>query len=274
MQITPLAQGFGARISDFDVVRGGSPEDIAALKRAYDEWHLLIFEAGGPVSPERQLEITGWFGPVLIDGAAWSTLDNAEPAGRNILPFHSDIAWLEYPLEGISLYPQALPATDTSTSFISTAAGWQALPAALQREVQGRRARHWDDVGRAMGMDWPDFEFWHPICMPHPNTGRTLLFVNENDTDRIEGVDAARSAEILQAMFAALYAPERRYEHVWRQGDLLVWNNFAVQHARTRIADPADGPRIMRRVQLGKYGFMEQAERVRQRQAQFAPAAS
>ena len=72
-----------------------------------------------------------------------------------------------------------------------------------------------------------------------------------------------RCAEVLPVLFDALYAPERRYEHVWRAGDLVIWNNLAIQHARTKVAELSDGKRVMRRVQLGEIGFMAQVEQLR-----------
>ena len=79
-----------------------------------------------------------------------------------------------------------------------------------------------------------------------------------------------RSAELLKELFATLYASERRYEHIWGRGELVIWDNLAIQHARTRAAEPSQGKRIMRRVQMGKIGFMEQWERVRLRRAESA----
>jgi taurine dioxygenase len=267
MLITPLSQGFGAEISEFDLAGGRAAEDVARLQQAFEERHLLVFRAEGPVAPERQVEIAGWFGPVLAEGTPWTVLDNAEPAGRDELPFHSDITFLEFPLAGISLCPQELPAGGTSTTYISNALGWQALTEDLQAELRGRKARHYYEQSRDMGFDWPVFEYWHPACMAHAKTGQPMLFVTEHHVDMIEGLSEARCAEVLPQLFAALYAPERRYEHIWRKGDLLVWDNMAVQHARTRVADPAAGRRVMRRVQLGKMGFLAQVERVRRQLA-------
>lgn len=269
MRIAPLPQGFGAEVSDFDVRLGSEPEDIARLQQAFADHHLLIFRADGQIAPERQVEITGWLGPVIAEGTAWTVLDNAEPAGRNELPFHSDITFLEFPLAGISLYPQELPATSTSTTYVSNAVAWQQLPEPLQNELRHLKARHYFDASHHMGFDWPVLEYWHPVCFAHPNTGQPLLFVTEHHVDRIGNMTEERSAEVLKELFATLYATERRYEHIWRRGDLVIWDNLAIQHARTRVAEPSQGKRIMRRVQLGRIGFIEQLD-VRRRRAEVA----
>ncbi len=265
MLITPLTQGFGAKISGFDVLRGREVEDVARLRQAFAAHNLLVFQGGADMPAERQVEIVGWFGPVLGEGTPWTVLDNAEPAGRNVLPFHSDITFVEFPLAGISLYPQELPEVDTSTTYVSNAVAWDALPEVLRRRLRGRRVRHYYDSSHDMGFDWPVFEYWHPACMAHAQTGREMLFVTEHHADRIEGMDEAEGAALLQELFAVLYAPERRYEHVWRAGELVVWDNLAVQHARTQVAEVSAGRRVMRRVQLGTKGFLVQAEAVRQK---------
>lgn len=269
MLISPLPQGFGAEVTGFDLQDGREPEDIARLQRAYDDANLLIFRGVGSLAPERQVEITSWFGDILVEGTAWTVLDNVEASGRLVLPFHSDITFLEFPLEGISLYPQELPENDTSTTYISNAVAWQALPEALRAELGDAKGRHYYESSYGIDLGMPVFEYWHPIRMPHPRTGQPLLFVTEHHVDRIEGMSETRAGEVLQELFATLYAPERRYEHVWREGDLLIWDNLAIQHARPEVAELSHGRRIMRRVQLGKLGFLEQVDRLR-RQAELA----
>lgn len=266
MLITPLPQGFGVEVSDFDVANGRDPAEVAQLVQAWREHHLIVFRGESPVEPERQVEITGWFGPLITDSGRWTVLDNAEPSGRFVLPFHSDITFCEFPLAGISLCPQELPSGDTSTTYISNALGWRHLPSAVQQQLAERKARHSFRSDRDIYLGIDEFEYWHPACLPHPETGTPLLFVTEHHVDRIEGLSDAESAAALEAAFAALYASERRYEHVWRWGDMIVWDNLAIQHARTRVAVVADGRRVVRRVQLGKVSFPQQLALLKQRQ--------
>jgi taurine dioxygenase len=267
MQLVPLSQGFGAEIVGFDLAHGRDPGEVERLREAYDTHHLLIFRGSGPLAPERQAEIAGWFGPVGAnrgpDGNPWTLLDNTNLSGSAVLPFHSDVTFLPRTLEGISLHPVALPSGGTTTSFISAALAWDALPAELKSLLQGRKVRHYYDSAGEMGLDWPVLEQWHPARMEHPRTGRPLLFVTQNHTDRIEGLDEDDSAEVIAALFGILYAPERRYDHRWRAGDLLVWDNLAIQHARPAPATPEQGSRIMRRVALGTINVGEELERAR-----------
>lgn len=272
MQIAPLAQGFGAKITGFDLQHGRDPEDITSLREAYDEHHLLVFRGADSIDPERHVEIMSWLGPIGANGDGrgknWTVLHNDEPAGSLPLPFHCDISYMEYPIEGIGLHPVALPYASTSTTFVSNARAWDALPEVTKGQLRGRKARHYYASGAQMHQDWPTFEYWHPACLAHAKTGRELLFVTEHHVDRLEGMAEDEAADVLQQLFAELYAPDHRYEHVWQLGDLVAWDNLAVQHARTRPAERSGGERCLQRVAIGEHGFMEQLEALQRRLAE------
>jgi taurine dioxygenase len=257
-----LPQGFGADVSGFDAQNGRSPTDIGALQSALRCHSLLVLRNCGRLSPQRQAEIVGWFGTVNVGNLPHevaTAMDNASEPGRARLPFHSDLTWLRYPLEGISLHPLELPSVDTSTTFISSAVAWDTLSPELQDQIRDLKARHYYKRDPRMG-DIETFETWHPMCMSHPTIGRPLLFVTEHHVDRIEGFSQEDSANMLQRLFAHIYAPIRQYQHVWCRGDLVIWDNYAIQHARTREADPAKGPRVLQRVSFGEHGYTDQRD--------------
>ena len=52
-------------------------------------------------------------------------------------------------------------------------------------------------------------------------------------TARIEGLDREESDALLEELFAVGEDPSIIYEHVWRPGDLVIWDNRCVTHART-----------------------------------------
>ncbi|MFM6931583.1 MAG: TauD/TfdA dioxygenase family protein [Novosphingobium sp.] len=264
MEITPLVEGFGARVSGFDALHGGSTDEVDLLRAAFDEHHLLIITGCGVLSGERHAEIASWFGPVGAnigaDGRPWTYLDNRDTVGRNELKFHSDISFMPVPFIGLSLHPVVLPETPTETSFISTALAWDALDQDLRDLLADRRVKHQFLDESTVSETFQHLYAWHPAGMKHPRTGRSVLFVSENNVREIEGISREDSAPLLDRIFATLYAPERRYDHVWQTGDFLIWDNRTLQHARPKIADPADGQRIMQRVALGTHSFAEQFE--------------
>lgn len=269
MRFRPLHPDLGAEVLDFDVQRGGSPEEIAELRRAYDQHSMLLFRGGGRIAPERHVEIASWFGPPgPVDnsgkGDFVSVLQNEEDAGSRVLPFHSDLTYTECPVKAICLHAIAVPEGGTSTTFVSGRAAWKKLPDALQDELADKTLLHFHVSNEAYG--WPDFEAEHPVRLIHPRTGDPILLVTEHHAKRILELSEERSRAVLDELFATLYAPEARYEHRWQLDDLLMWDNLAIQHARTQHSDPGEGKRALQRVALAEVGLPELIERVRERQ--------
>ena len=79
-----------------------------------------------------------------------------------------------------------------------------------------------------------------PLVWDHPRTGRELLWLCEQMTSEVVELDAEESEALLRELFAHLYSPENRWQHEWREGDLLLWDNVAVQHSRPDVIE--DGP--------------------------------
>jgi len=270
MRFRPLHAEFGAEVLDFDLQRGGSAEEIDALRRAYDRYAMLLFRGGGRLSHDRHAELASWFGPPgPVDnsgsGDYVSVLENGEDAGSLKLPFHSDLSYTDCPIKAICLQAIALPEQGTSTTYVSGVAAWRRLPEPLREELSDKTLRH-VYVSR-MAYGWPDFEAEHPVRLAHPRTGEPVLFVTEHHAERILELDEARSRAVLDRLFATLYAPEARYEHHWQLDDVLMWDNLALQHARTEHSDPAQGKRALQRVALAEVGLQELVERARARQA-------
>ena len=78
----------------------------------------------------------------------------------------------------------------------------------------------------------------------HEDTGRKAVYVNRLMTVGIEGMPQAEAEPLLEAVFDHAEKPEFVYEHVWRVGDLLLWDNRCSSHARR------DFPSTERRLML------------------------
>ena len=68
-------------------------------------------------------------------------------------------------------------------------------------------------------------------------------------SSHIEGMDADSSEALIQEVFSVIYSEENRFVHHWRKGDLVIWDNVAVQHGRRFDKDDAvQTRRTLRRV--------------------------
>jgi taurine dioxygenase len=188
----------------------------------------------------------------VVDGAGRAI--GVQDAGRF---WHSDLSYKRLPSMLSVLYALEVPARDGvvlgATSFASTTAAYQALPDALKLRLQGLRNVHSYRYYRARNVQAqkeeltrggravsehapsedqlrsvPDVEV--PIVRTHPVTGRKALFVNEAHSSRILGLPEEEGAALLAQLCSHIVSPEFRFEHRWRAGDALMWDNVAVQH--------------------------------------------
>jgi len=61
-------------------------------------------------------------------------------------------------------------------------------------------------------------------------------------------VSPEESRELLDFLFEHQAKPEFVYEHKWRPGDIMMWDNRCSVHARTDF--PRDERRMLRRITL------------------------
>ncbi len=255
LEITELALPLGAEVKGLDPANLHD-EDLRQLRQTFDERAVLVF---------RDLDIDTNFQAFLsetmiglapgqggdTDDARDSYISNrkdgaAAPFGR--LQFHTDTMWAEEPLLVLSLYGEDVGSPVSPTSYVSTTYAWQTLPKELRARVEGLSAVHTAGQLRREG-DGDDLvvsvpehpkSTITPIGHVHPRTGKTMLYVSEQVTHEIVGVSPDESKELLEKLFDHLYKTENMYSHEWRNGDLVIWDNLAVQHGRMNVA--LDGP--------------------------------
>jgi taurine dioxygenase len=181
----------------------------------------------------------------------------SQDAGRF---WHSDLSYKKEPSMLSALYALEVPVKDGrvlgDTGFASTTAAYDALPAETQQRLQGLKNVHSYRYYRAKNLDAqkeerarggrviqehvlteeqlksvPDVET--PIVRTHPVTKRKGLFVNEAHTSHVVGMPKEESEKLLSDLYRHIAKPEFIYTHSWRPGDLLMWDNAAVQHKAT-----------------------------------------
>jgi taurine dioxygenase len=253
LELRPLSPALGVEAVGVDPRAPLDAGEREQLREAYAGSHLVLLR-GECVDVQVQCDFASLFGPV-IDSAYVSNARYDGIIQHGALRFHSDLAFTPDPYLGLSLHALELPPTGSATWFVDAVAACRALPRSLRRRLAGCRAIHAFDLqtqrgdGQAYREPVPDHgdRAEHPVLLAHPTTGDEVLYVNEMQTERIEGLAEDESNELLRELFAHLYSGEFTYEHQWALGDPIVWDNVAVQHARR---DPVDGPRTLQRVTL------------------------
>jgi len=88
----------------------------------------------------------------------------------------------------------------------------------------------------------------HPLVRTHPETGRRSLFLGRRRNAHVMGLPQAESQALLDALWAAVGAPEITWVQHWRKGDVVIWDNRCTMHRRDEF-DPALR-RLMHRTQI------------------------
>jgi taurine dioxygenase len=268
MEFVALSPALGVEVVGLPSLEAVDADDAAALAAAFDAASLLLFR-NLELDDAAHMRLAGMFGPLvddLADGHFVGLISNVEGdrgAGAGPLPFHSDLSWTSSPVLSISLYATALPSGGTSTFFASGARAWETLPDAQRARVAGLRVRHafpmslhrGDVTARDVKVGADEPRAVHPLVMKQPRTGASILYLTELHAEGVEGLAPAESDPLLDELLAHLYAPQHVYEHHWRLGDLVVWDNLALQHAR--VDATGVGPRTFRRTSANHHRLLD-----------------
>jgi taurine dioxygenase len=89
---------------------------------------------------------------------------------------------------------------------------------------------------------------WHPAILRHPVNGRATLYLGRRRNSFVEGYTKEESDAVLEELWAHVTQPRFIYQHVWKLGDLVMWDNRSTMHRR----DPFDksARRVMHRTQI------------------------
>jgi len=258
----PIPQAAFGWEAQVDLTGPLSPAQHQALLRIYRRDGLILFR-NQSLSREQQIEACDIFGPALrteLDNYVVSNVEEGGFLGKQELLFHNDIPYVPAPFLGGSLYALEAAEGAAPTRYANGLRGWERLPESLRGRIADLKALQ--VRGRLLGrrtmladMQAGDMATVHPVVCRQEGTERPYLFVNLDMSACITTLPPAESDALIEELFAYLYDPANVYEHHWRKGDLVVWDNLALQHARSETGSAA---RTLRRVSIAEYGYWEQ----------------
>ena len=234
----------------------------------------MLFVRDQLLTPEQQVEVARIFGDPdkakaffpRLEGHGLVEVLESKPGGHRYGTdqWHTDITFSANPPTGTVLYAREVPPLGGDTLWASATRVYDALPPSLRTHLEGLEAVHsfehsgWPRVFLAQ----PDGEALyrkaraehlpvvHPVIRTHPVTGRKLVYVNPNFTDRILGLPRIESDALLGLLFGYFQRPDVQARLRWEKNTLAVWDNRATQHYA--VADYHPAHRLMHRVTFGE----------------------
>ena len=247
IDVRRFSPALGAEVRGIRLAEGIDEETYLEIRRAFLEHQVLFFKEQREIPPGVQVSIGKMFGELHFHPAAPAmpghpeifeiyTHKDSEVANGEF--WHSDVSCDEIPPLGTILQIHVLPEIGGDTLFASMYAAYDALSTPMQTMLAGLTATHGsehiyrgryadrgvDDRGKV----YP--EAVHPIVRTHPETGRKALYVNRTFTTRINELDSAESAAILELLFDHSEQIDFQIRFRWERNDVAFWDNRCAMH--------------------------------------------
>jgi taurine dioxygenase len=274
LELVPLSPAIGIEARGVDISKPLDPETAQALRTAWAENSILLVRTDG-LTEDEQFAYARNFGDIAdrVMPPVEKRTFRADPTNRMQLVtdevdeegrprgslghgemwFHTDKCYIEKPHRASFLYEVDIPTEGGHTKFASLYNAYDRLPGALKDKLEGRKVLQLYDYGTDGLPDLTQnlddlLHYWQPIFVTNPDTGRKAVYVSRLMSVRIEGMDDDEGQALIEDICDIIEAPDNIYEHVWKPGDILMWDNLSSLHARTDW--PQEQRRTLRRVTI------------------------
>ncbi len=279
IRVEPLHPLFAAEVLGVDLARPPSAALIAEIAKALDVHAVLVFR-DQPLTSVQQIAFSEGFGVLeetvgaALKGKASSRLgepriaevSNLGPDGAIRPPedrwrlmqrangfWHTDSSFKPQWGKISFLSAHECPATGGQTEFVDLRAAHDALDDATRAEIAGLKAAH--SMARSRGLVGYDelaaeaVTRFPPVIQPlerrHPGSGRISLYLASH-ASHVLGLSPERGRELLDRLIALATTPPMIFQHGWKVGDLVMWDNRCTMH-RGLPYDDLNERRDMRR---------------------------
>lgn len=266
--LRPLSAVLGAEIVGLDLREKLDAPTREAVYQAFVRYHVLCFRDQA-LSKEQQIAFSEQFGTLERHIARnrgtenpWvHTVSNLGPDGRpsgkvGSQQWHSDKSFRPEPSLATILHAVTLPPEGGNTCFADMTAAYDALSPLDKAELDGVRVIHsWELSQQKLGLtaspeeiaDAPPMS--HPLVRVHPDSGRKSLFMGQH-ASHLDDRPVTEGRTRLAALQDFATQERFMYRHVWRPGDVLMWDNRCLLHRADANFDAARHARVLHRTCL------------------------
>lgn len=259
IEVTPSGASCGAMVRGLDLSKPLSDDEIAEVREAWLEHHVLAF-------PDQKLDHDqleafaqqfGEFGedPFFnpLPGRTHIAAVKREATDTNPIfaeNWHSDWSFLEHPPTGTILYSIDIPPHGGDTHFSNQHLSYDKMPDEMKARFDGLQAIHspklgyspkgiYGDVSKNGAMDIRPSEeaetmyFTHPLAPVHPETGRRGFLSGISYIVGFEGMEHDDAYKLIFELNDWQSRDEFVYKHKWEKDMLVMWDNRSVIHKAT-----------------------------------------
>jgi alpha-ketoglutarate-dependent 2,4-dichlorophenoxyacetate dioxygenase len=269
---------FAAEARGIDLREADDSRTLDALRAGMDEHAVLVFR-DQPFSDAEQLAFAKRFDGALhtktgaavvgksrLGNEALSDISNVDESGKLLQAgdrrrmyslgnrlWHTDASFQDPPGRYSMLSARVVPSVPADTEYADMRAAYDALDAGTKATLEGLSAHHSIAYSRqVLGFEFSMEEqaqlkgAVHPLVSVNPRTGRRSLYLASH-ASRVVEWPVPEGRLLLRELIEHATQPRFVYRHVWRTGDLVIWDNRATMH-RGRPFDDTRHRRELRRV--------------------------
>ncbi len=254
LDVHPMNAPLGAEVRGIDLAVPLTDETVAAIEQALYRHIVLVFR-DQKIDEPQQLAFCSRFGELYTNpnGGKTRMVSNQlqhlpkDQLHDTEMSFHHDTIFRPVPQKALCMVALTLPKQGGNTIFANMYAAYDALSEAMKARIRPLTALSAFAYTRTAKMDLAAIDkaphASHPVAITHPASGRKTLYVDPLMTLKINELDAAEGDALLDELCAHAESKAFQYEHVWRAGDVVLWDNLASMHARTEMSSE---PRVIR----------------------------
>jgi taurine dioxygenase len=245
-----LGGNIGAEIDGVDLSKPLSDAQFEALHAAFVRHEVLVFR-DQDITLEQQMDFGRRFGelsihpfsPNLDDKREVIVLDySADNPPALTDQWHADETFRMAPPALTILRAKVVPEYGGDTLFASMTAAYTGLSERMKQYIHGLEAIHdfkpWRHLFtsseahqarlRQLEREYPNPS--HPVVRIHPVSGRRVINVNAQFTQRIAGLKDDESQMILNHLYSRAAIPEYQLRVRWAPHTVVMWDNRSTQH--------------------------------------------
>ncbi|GAB2642280.1 TauD/TfdA dioxygenase family protein [Nocardia goodfellowii] len=266
--VVKLGSRIGARIDGVRLSGALDAETVALIQDALHEHKVIFFRGQDQLTEDGQYEFAELLGapttphPTVTSKGVKSLPIDSEYGRAN--SWHTDVTFVDRIPKASILRAVHLPSYGGSTTWASTVAAYESLPAPLKALVENLRARHTNAYdyaadrsdqhaagaqGQAYRAEFEStyYETEHPVVRVHPVTGERALLLG-HFVKNFVGLSTAESQALFQLLQHRVTKLENTTRWNWQLGDVAIWDNRATQHYA--VDDYDAQPRRLTRITL------------------------
>jgi alpha-ketoglutarate-dependent 2,4-dichlorophenoxyacetate dioxygenase len=281
MRITPIGAEFAAEVADVDLRAPLDAAAVAAIHAGMDRHGVLVFH-DQPLSDDEQIAFSKSLGKIELNTAnnvtrleerrlsvEMSDISNLDKHNALLARddrrrafnlgnrlWHSDSSFKAVPAKYSMLSARIIPSAGGNTEFADMAGAYDGLDPETKAEVEDLITEHSLLYSRGQ-LGFTDFTaeermkfvpVRHRLVRVNPATDRKSLFLSSH-IGGIVGWPVPEARAFVRDL--AEHATQRQYvyAHVWRQYDLVMWDNRQTMHRARRYQETSE-VRDMRRTTL------------------------